>query len=231
VGGPGSEDVETLAGLVEELPEDLYRQALTHTSWVEAEAGSYKRLALLGDSVLGLSVASEVFARFPELDAGRLTELMNRAVSGVSCSEVGRRLGVPDRLRAEQPHQNFSGLPADLLLEGRRPLAELTEALIGACFLAFGFQTVAAAVAQAFGPEIDAATQTRVDFKSALQEALARRGTIVAYEVTAELGPPHDRTFEVSAMVDGSEAGRGSGPSKKAAEQMAAEEAFRSLGV
>ena len=69
------------------------------------------------------------------------------------------------------------------------------------------------------------------DFKSALQERLARRGTVVAYEIVAEEGPPHERTFEVVAMVDGEELARGSGRSKKDAEQAAAEAALEALAA
>jgi ribonuclease III len=102
--------------------------------------------------------------------------------------------------------------------------------LIGACFLAFGFESTAAAVAAAFTPRIELAAQTRLDFKSALQELLARRGSRVSYDVVREAGPPHDRTFEVAALLDGEQVGRGSGRSKKAAEQAAAEEALGRLG-
>ncbi len=65
-----------------------------------------------------------------------------------------------------------------------------------------------------------------LDFKSALQERLARRGVRVTYAVVDEAGPPHDRRFEVEAQIDGEAAGSGSGRSKKAAEQAAAAEAL-----
>lgn len=227
--GVGS--VSALADLIRKLPEDLHRHALTHSSWAPERSLSYERLALLGDSVLGLSVASEVFARFPELDAGHLTKILNQSVSGVSCAAVGRQLDVPQMLRAAQPTDGFSGIPAEVLLAGERPLPEVTEALIGACFLAFGFERSAVAVAAAFGERIELATETRIDFKSALQELLARRGSLVTYDVVGEEGPPHDRTFEVAAMVDGREKGRGSGRSKKVAEQVAAEAAMEELGA
>jgi ribonuclease III len=214
----------SLAGLIEELPSDLRQQALTHSSWTEDRTASYERLAFLGDSVLGLAVAAEVFARFPDLDSGRLTKIHNQAVSGVSCAEVGRRLGVPEMLRALE--EADGGIPVETLISGERPLPEVTEALIGACFLAFGFEATAAAVADAFEDRIEISAETRIDFKSALQELLARRGARVSYEVLGEAGPPHERTFEVAAVLDGEEVGRGSGRSKKAAEQVAAEHAL-----
>lgn len=218
-----------LADLIARLPDDLRRQALTHSSWTDDRLASFERLAFLGDSVLGLSVAAEVFARFADVDSGRLTKIHNQAVSSVACSEVGEALGVPDLLRASEP-EKLSGIPAAILLDGERPLPEVTEALIGAVFLAFGFETTAAAVAAAFAPRIELVAETRIDFKSALQELLARNGDKVVYEVTAEDGPPHDRTFEVAAMVGDREVGRGTGRSKKAAEQVAAEAALEKLG-
>jgi ribonuclease III len=221
--------LKALAALIERLPPDLRAHALTHSSWTAHRADAYERLAFLGDSVLGLSVAAEVFARYPEEDSGRLTKIHNQAVSGVSCAEVGRELRVPEMLAERERGAEQSGIPAATLLEGERPLPEITEALIGACFLAYGFETTAAAVAEAFGPRIDLASETRIDFKSALQELLARRGARVSYEIVDEAGPPHDRTFEVAAVLEGEEVGRGSGRSKKAAEQIAAEHALEHL--
>jgi ribonuclease-3 len=222
--------VEALAELIGELPDDLRRQALTHSSWTEDRAESYERLAYLGDSVLALAVAGDLVDRFPEVDAGGLTKVHNQAVSGVSCTEVGRELGVPAMLLANEPEEMTVGIPAEVLLSGERPLPEATEALIGACFLAFGFDRAAIAVAAAFEPRIEHASETRIDFKSALQELLARHRAHVSYEVISESGPPHRRKFEVAALVDSERVGEGVGRSKKAAEQVAAEQALTQLG-
>ena len=222
--------VAALSALVADLPEDLRRQALTHSSWTERRVDSFERLAFLGDSVLGLAVATNVYENFEKLAAGGLTKVHNQAVSGVSCAEVGLQLGVPEMLRANEPEGFVGAIPAEILLEGGRPLPEATEALIGACYVAFGFERTAAAVAEAFEPRIELAAETRIDFKSALQELLARRGARVTYEVVAATGPPHRRTFEVAAIVDSKRVGTGTGRSKKAAEQLAAEEALAHLG-
>jgi ribonuclease III len=222
--------VAALSALIAELPEDLRRQALTHSSWTERRVDSFERLAFLGDSVLGLAVATNVFENFEKLAAGGLTKVHNQAVSGVSCADVGLQLGVPEMLRGNEPEEFVGAIPAEILLEGGRPLPEATEALIGACYVAFGFERTAAAVAAAFEPRIELAAETRIDFKSALQELLARRGARVTYEVVAATGPPHRRTFEVVAIVDSEQVGTGTGRSKKAAEQLAAEEALAHLG-
>jgi ribonuclease III len=222
--------VAALKALIDDLPEPLRRQALTHSSWTERRVDSFERLAFLGDSVLGLTVATRVYEDFEKLAAGGLTKVHNQAVSGVSCAEVGAQLGVPEMLRGNEPEGVVAAIPARILLEGGRPLPEATEALIGACYVAFGFERTAAVVAEAFEPRIELASETRIDFKSALQELLARRGARVTYDVVAATGPPHRRTFEVVAIVEDEQVGTGKGRSKKAAEQIAAEEALAHLG-
>jgi ribonuclease-3 len=179
---------------------------------------------------LSLAITTHLF---PRLDAdaygaGRLTKVRAQAVSGRSCREVAERLGIPERLRAAAP-PDVAGPATEQLARTERVLASVIEAVIGACYLKFGYLEVAEAVVEAFTPEIELALAHPADFKSALQERLARRGTIVTYEVTAEEGPPHERTFEVVAMVDGSPVATGSGRSKKDAEQAAAETALESL--
>jgi ribonuclease III len=228
---PEEPAVAERAALVDELPAELRRQALTHSSWTERRVDSFERLAFLGDSVLGLSVATDVFERFAPVAAGGLTKIHNQAVSGVSCAEVGRHLGVPEMLRENEPEDVAGAIPAEILLDGERPVPEATEALIGACYLAFGFERTAAAVVAAFEARIEHASETRIDFKSALQELLARRGARVSYEVIDATGPPHRRTFEVEAVVDSKSIGVGTGRSKKAAEQVAAEQALKQLGA
>ena len=188
---------------------------------------SYERLAFLGDSVLGLAVTTHLFPRL-EADhygAGRLTKIRAQAVSGRACRRVAERLGLPDALRAAAPEE-LRGAPTDSLVRTERVLASVVEAVIGACYLTFGYERVAAAGVDAFAAEIQLALEHPGDFKSALQERLARRGAVVAYRVVAEEGPPHDRWFEVAAVVEGEELARGSGRSKKDAEQAAAEAAL-----
>ena len=84
--------VAALAALIDELPVDLRNQALTHSSWTERRVDSFERLAFLGDSVLGLAVATRTYESFEKLAAGGLTKVHNQAVSGVSCAEVGTLL-------------------------------------------------------------------------------------------------------------------------------------------
>jgi ribonuclease-3 len=218
----------SLAELFEDTPEELRRQALSHSSWVETRIDSYGRLAFLGDSVLGLSVAALLFSEHPDADIGELTKILNQAVSGRACAEVARQLGLPGML-ADRAPDDGDGLPVETLLASERTLASVCEAVIGAAYLANGFERASEAVVEAFREEVDQATRERLDFKSELQERLARNGETVLYEVASEDGPPHDRRFEIRATVAGDEIGVGSGRSKKEAEQAAAQRALEKL--
>jgi ribonuclease-3 len=186
-------------------------------------------LAFLGDSVLGLAVTTHLYPRLEaeRFGAGRLTKIRAQAVSGRSCRAVAERLGVPDRLLAAAP--SSAAATAGSLITTERVLASVIEAVIGACYLEFGYEPTAVAVVEAFAPEIEDALEHPVDFKSALQERLARRGSLVSYTVVDEQGPPHDRTFSISASIDGVEIARGTGRSKKDAEQEAAQRALEAI--
>lgn len=231
-GGAGGKNLQGagLGELIAALPDELRTRALTHSSWTEDRAGSYERLALLGDSVLGLSVADELYRTLPDLNAGALTKILNQVVSGASCAQVGLELGIPDMLLEADPGvADGKQTPARLLLEGERPLPEITEAMIGACYLHHGFEVTAAAVTEAFRPRMAAVQENQTDFKSALQEEAARRGETVTYEVVGSTGPAHQRVYEVAVIYRGEEIGRGEGRSKKAAGQAAAQVGLQRL--
>jgi len=214
-----SDSPELLRELLDALPDELSASVFTHASWTARRSDSYERLAFLGDSVLSLAVTSHLFPRLEaeRFGPGRLTKIRAQAVSGRSCREVAERLAVPERLTAAAPAGVAPTVPA------------LIEAVIGACFLAYGYDRTAEAVVAAFAPEIEDALEHPVDFKSALQERLARKGALVSYDVVDEQGPPHDRVFSVSATIAGVEVGRGRGRSKKDAEQEAAQAALEAL--
>jgi ribonuclease III len=225
------ESVARLRELLDALPAELAQNVFTHASWTSTRTESYERLAFLGDSVLSLAITSHIYPLLePDRSgAGELTKIRAQTVSGRSCRAVAERLGVPERLAAAAPAGAAASIPN--LVSTERVLASITEAVIGACYLGFGYDRVAAAVVEAFQAELADALERPVDFKSALQERLARRGALVSYEVVQESGPPHDRTFTISARIDADEIGRGVGRSKKDAEQAAAEEALAHQAV
>jgi ribonuclease-3 len=226
---PRDKPEAALRELLDQLPTELSTPAFTHASWTTRRSVSYERLAFLGDSVLALAVTAHLYPRLEaeQFGAGRLTKIRAQAVSGRACRVVAERLGVPDRLRDAAPRGVSSTVP--MLVSTERVLASVIEAVIGACYLAYGYERTAAAVVEAFIPEIEDALENPVDFKSALQERLARRGELVSYAVIEEQGPPHDRVFSISATIEGVEVGRGTGRSKKDAEQEAAQAALELL--
>ncbi|HZR96212.1 MAG TPA: ribonuclease III [Gaiellaceae bacterium] len=206
------------------MPPDRAAIAFTHASWAADRTESYERLEFLGDSVLELAIAHELYARYPEFSEGRLAKVRSHVVSRASCAVVARELDLGQRLGAQagglQPDE------LDRLSQNRNVLAALLEAVLGALFLEHGFPAIEDAVVKAFAPRIDYALTTHVDHKTELQEALARSGKQVSYVVLSAEGPPHERHFTCAAMVDGEQYGVGEGGSKKAAEQEAAREAL-----
>jgi ribonuclease III len=147
-------------------------------------------------------------------------------VSRQSCAVVGRRLQLGERLAAQGV-----GDPEELtrLASNRNVLAALVEASLGALYLEHGFEPIRAAIVAAFADRIDYAIEGHVDFKTELQEELARRGQTVSYSVLEVEGPPHDRRFTCAAVIEEKEAGVGTGSSKKAAEQAAAKQALEGI--
>jgi ribonuclease-3 len=150
-----------------------------------------------------------------------------QAVSQQACAEVARELGIPERLQTAT--QEGAGQSADTLVASERVLASVCEAVIGAAYLTWGLDAVSGAVVDAFADQLNEAIDNPVDFKSNLQERLARRAQVVNYRIDTEDGPPHERSFVAVAEVDGQELGRGEGRSKKSAEQEAAARALDHL--
>jgi ribonuclease III len=199
----------------------------THASWAEDRAASYERLEFLGDSVLELAIARAVFDRFGQASEGRLAKIRAHVVSRQSCAAVARELALGDRLldyAREAPKDELQRIS-----RSRNVLAAVLEAAIAAVYLEHGFERIEPAIVEAFSERIEYARSSHVDYKTELQEALARSGKQVHYTVLEVEGPPHDRRFTCAATIGGEVRGTGHGASKKAAEQAAAREALENL--
>ena len=177
--------------------------------------------------MLELAIARALFERFPEFSEGRMAKVRSHVVSRASCAVVARELQLGERLVREAG--NLAEGEVERLSLNRNVLAALLEASLAALYLQHGFEPIRDAVVAAFEGRILYALTSHVDHKTELQEELARRGLHVVYNVLDVKGPPHDRTFTCAAVIDGEEAGVGSGRSKKAAEQAAAREALDRL--
>jgi ribonuclease-3 len=220
---------EALARLIEALPSDRSDHVFTHTSWAPDRASSYERLEFLGDSVLELAIARALYDRFPDASEGRLAKIRAHVVSRQSCASVARSLGLGEIL--VQRAQDVPGPELNRISLSRNVLAALLEAAIAAVYLERGFEAVEGAIVEAFSERIEFASTGHVDSKTELQEALARTGRIVQYDVLAVEGPPHERRFVCAALIDGEELGVGRGSTKKAAEQEAAAQALEALAL
>ena len=178
--------------------------------------------------MLELAVAHALYVRHPDFTEGKLAKVRSHVVSRATCAEVARGLGLGRRL-AEQAAEAQTEEELERLSGNRNVLAAVIEAALGAIFLQHGFAAIEDAVVAAFSDQIEHALTSRVDYKTDLQELLARSGRQVAYAEISVAGPPHDRRFTCAALIEGDELGRGEGQSKKAAEQEAAREALAKL--
>jgi ribonuclease-3 len=216
-----------LAELIAALPPERAAEAFTHTSWADERSDSYERLEFLGDSVLELALAHELYDRFPDFDEGQMAKIRSHVVSRASCALVADELALGDRLI--EAGAEAAGGELARLAGNRNILAAVLEAALAALYLEHGFEAIAPSIVAAFESRIDFALTNQVDHKTELQETLARSGRSVSYALLNADGPPHNRVFTSAAVIDGEEAGVGRGSSKKAAEQNAAREALERL--
>ena len=215
-----------------ELPADLLRLALTHRSYAYEHGGlpTNERLEFLGDSVLGLVVTDELYRSHPDLPEGQLAKLRASVVNMNSLARVSRALGdggIGPHLLLGRGEQSTGGREKDSIL------ADALEALIGAIHLGNGLDTAAAIVHRLFDPLLaESATRgAALDWKTSLQELGAAQGLgAPVYEVLDD-GPDHAKTFTAAVLLAGQVRGSGTGRTKKAAEQEAAEAAWRALSA
>lgn len=179
--------------------------------------------------MLELAIARALYDRFPDASEGRLAKIRAHVVSRQSCAAVAKELDLA-RFLLEQA-QDVPGAELERISRSRNVLAALLEAAIAAVYLEHGFEQVEPAVVDAFDSRIEFARTGHVDNKTELQEALARSGNQVQYEVIDVEGPPHDRRFVCVAVIAGERVGIGKGSTKKAAEQEAARQALEAMGI
>lgn len=210
---------------------ELLQRALTHASWAHEQAdpaaADNERLEFLGDAVVGLAVSEHLFTRFPDLSEGDLARMRAAVVKEGSLAAAARRLGLGEALRMGRGAERTGGRQRDSVL------ADAFEAVMGGVYLTCGWKAAQRVVLAALGPELNDVARTRApaDAKSALQELLqAQAGGLPSYRVVLESGPPHEKRFEAEVLFQGKVLGRGSGRSKRAAEQAAAAEALQRLG-
>jgi ribonuclease-3 len=205
-----------LAEILGSTPDDLtlYELALTHGSTGRAD---YQRLEFLGDRVLGLVIASELYTRFPSASEGEMSSRLHVLASGATCAAIAQRLNLTALIRFGAQARNDGGRYSDNIA------ADAIEALIGALYLDKGIDTARAFVIAHWGEMIDGQAAAPKHPKAALQEwALARRRRPPEYEIVAREGPDHAPRFRVAVSIGKLARAEAEGASKQAAEKAAA---------
>ena len=203
----------------------LLETALTHSSAVKAVANN-ERLEFLGDRVLGLIVAELVFRRFPEAREGEIAPRFNALVDARTCAEIGEELELADFVRAD------AALKARTRGSGGNYLADAVEALIAAIYLDGGIDAARAFVMRYWEPRLSTVVAKPANPKSELQEWVARQGDLrPEYSIENREGPDHQPVFTVLVRVRGFTPTRGTGGSRRAAEEAAATAFLRREGV
>ncbi|MGI6204866.1 MAG: ribonuclease III [Anaerovoracaceae bacterium] len=207
---------------------ELLETALTHSSFTREHnmdrSRCNERLEFLGDAFFDAIVGEELFRRLENSEEGELTKLRAQVVCARSLADEGRRLGVGEIVRLGKGERQTGGA------ERQSVIADAMEAVIGAVFIDGGYEAARNVVLRLFGRTIDAAVEGRLeaDYKTAFQELVQKNGSVdIRYNINGEEGPDHDKTFYASVSVGGEVRGRGSGKSKKEAEQDAARQALR----
>ena len=203
--------------------------ALTHKSYAkefEPRLKYNERLEFLGDAVLGLASAIYLFEHFTNLTEGELTKTRSSVVRQSTLTRLAEKLNMDEMLQL--------GFTEKTSVRGRDSnLEDAFEAVIGAIYLECGWEVARDYVWRQLAPEFERVKVTGIpkDYKSKLQEIIQRNPTrTISYAELNMSGPPHMRTFEAAALIDGKIFGRGVGKSKKLAEQEAAKEALQNLG-
>jgi ribonuclease-3 len=209
---------------------DKLRCALTHPSYLnehpEEEADDNQRLEFLGDAALDFVIGAWVFRRYPSFDEGQMTRLRAALVRTETLAQFARQVGIGEALRLGRGEEDAGGRERDA------NLCDAFEAVVGALYLDGGLEAVAAFVEPLVSPAAKEtlASNADQDAKSRLQEwSQAELGVTPRYRIASEQGPDHAKTFVADVLLHRKVAGRGSGRSKQAAEQAAAQDAWEKL--
>ena len=206
----------------------LLQNALTHSSFANERWHnsllSNERLEFLGDSILGMVVAEYLYRSFPDRPEGELTRMRADMVCEKTLAGVANTLRLGDHLLLGKGEERFGGRTRDSIL------ADAMESVIAACFLDGGMEAARRFIRSFILVEVPVTEFHNADYKTELQELVQqKKNQSLAYTLTGESGPDHEKVFSVEVALNGSVIGVGRGSSKKRAEQDAARAAIRTL--
>jgi ribonuclease-3 len=192
----------------------LFEAALTHSS---SRGTNYERLEFLGDRVLGLTIARWLYERFPNEPEGNLSRRFNTLVDRVTCSDIGRSIGLPAVIRLGKQARDDGANWSDNVV------GDVVEALIGAVYLEGGFDEAEALIRRLWEPLVEEQRGVPKHPKSALQElAASRELPNPQYEVVSRTGAHHAPRFTVKVSIRSLGEAQAEGTSKQEAETEAA---------
>lgn len=219
--------LETALGYTFQQPK-LLERALTHSS---ARADKLtgednERLEFVGDRVLGLAIAELLTEVDPVATEGALARRFNRLVRKEACAAVARDLGLGPALRLSPSEEESGGRDKDTIL------ADALEALLAAVYLEAGFLAARDVVRRLWSPMVEKLPEAVTDAKSALQEWAQGQGlALPQYAEVSREGPDHAPQFTAEVRISGKKPARGTGNSKRTAEQAAAKALLAREGV
>jgi len=206
----------------------LLQNALTHSSYANERWHnsllSNERLEFLGDSVLGMLVADYLYRNFPDRPEGELTRMRADMVCEKTLAAAANRIGLGEHLLLGHGEERFGGRNRESIL------ADAMESVIAASFLDGGIEAALKIVQQFILVEVPVTKLHNADYKTALQELVQqKKNQVLSYALVGQSGPDHDKQFDVEVSLNGTVVGKGSGRSKKRAEQDAARTAIEKL--
>ncbi len=206
----------------------LLQNALAHSSYANERWHnsllSNERLEFLGDSVLGMLVAEYLYRTFPDRPEGELTRMRADMVCETTLAGAANRIGLGEHLLLGHGEQRFGGRQRDSIL------ADAMESVIAAAFLDGGLEAAKGIVCRFILVEVPVKKLHNADYKTQLQELVQqKKNQVLSYMLVEEHGPDHDKEFTVEVSLNGEAVGRGTGSSKKRAEQQAARAAVQAL--
>ncbi|ACB84946.1 ribonuclease III [Natranaerobius thermophilus] len=210
------------------VDDKLLLQAVTHTSYAHEQkdvVDHNERLEFLGDAVLELAISETLYKKYPELPEGELTKLRAELVCELSLVKIAEKLDLGKYLRLGKGEDSTGGR------DRRSTLADTVEALIGAVYLQTNYDQTKQLILDLFKDQLSHIDNQRIgDYKTMIQELVQDRyGDPPKYQIVKESGPDHDKSFVAEVQINNEVVGRGSGKSKKEAEQNAAHFAFQKL--
>lgn len=209
---------------------NLLNLAFIHRSYINEHkevANHNERLEFLGDSVLNMLVADYLYRYLPSTPEGELSVLRSRLVEANSCFTYVQKYDLGKYLLLGKGERMNDGRGRESIL------ADLFEAIIGAIYLDGGIEAAKRFLFKNFSVEIDAILKMPLrNFKALLQDYCQKKfQQTPSYKVLTEEGPDHSKIFKIAVVVSDKEVGVGQGPSKKEAQQSAAEEALKFFQV